>query len=237
MNIGVLVICTGKYDIFFKGLFETSEQFFLKNHNKKYFVFTDSEEIIDSDNVKTIKQKFLGWPYDTMYRFKMFKSIEKELLALDYIFFLNANLLFLSEVSEEVLPVEKNDFLCGVNHPGYFNKSKNEFPYERREGSCLYIPIEDGKKYFQGCFLGGSSLEFMEMSKILEEKIDIDLKNNIIPIYHDESALNWYYKDKNPLVLDSGYSYPESVIIPFDKKIIQRDKRAFGGYDYLRQSK
>lgn len=237
MKIGVLIICTGNYDIFFQKLFETSEQFFLKNYNKKYFVFTDSKNIKDSDNIKIIKQNFLGWPYDTMYRFKMFNAIEKELLELDYVFFFNANLIFISEVSNEVLPGEENDYLCGVNHPGYFNKSKDAFPYERRCESCLYVPIDDGKIYFQGCFLGGNSVNFMVMSKILEKKIDLDLKKDITPIYHDESALNWYYKDRNPLVLDSGYSYPESSDIPFEKKIIQRNKNTFGGYNYLRQIK
>ena len=33
------------------------------------------------------------------------------------------------------------------------------------------------------------------------ELIDEDIKNSKIPIWHDESYWNWYYKDKNVRVL------------------------------------
>jgi hypothetical protein len=56
-----------------------------------------------------------------------------------------------------------------------------------------------------------------------------------MPIWHDESALNWYYLDKSPLLVDSSYAYPEGWSIPFNKKIIQRNKNNYGGYDYLRK--
>jgi hypothetical protein len=65
--------------------------------------------------------------------------------------------------------------------------------------------------------------------------INNDLKNNIMPIWHDESALNWYFLNKTPLLVDCSYAYPESWEIPFKKKIIQRDKNKYGGYEYLRK--
>jgi len=235
MNIGILIICTGKYDVFFKDLFETSEKFFLKEHKKHYFIFTDSTNIELSDNISIIRQDFLGWPYDTMFRFKMFNTINEELSKMDFLFFLNANMLFISEVGEEVIPNESQDFLCGVNHPGYYDKENLKFPYERLKESCLSIGPDEGINYFQGCLIGGKSDVFINMSNILEEKINLDLSNNIIPIYHDESALNWYYKDRKPLVLTPSYAFPESSNLGFEKKIIQRNKVNFGGYDFLRQ--
>jgi hypothetical protein len=72
------------------------------------------------------------------------------------------------------------------------------------------------------------------MSKILETKIDIDLNNNIIPIWHDESALNWFFKDNKIHSLSPSYAYPESSIMPFQKKIVQLDKYKYGGHMYLR---
>lgn len=235
MNIGVLIICTGKYDVFFKDLHQSSESFFLKEHKKHYFIFTDSSNIEPSDNFTIINQEFLGWPYDTMLRFKMFNKIKEDLLKMDFLFFLNANMKFMSTVGEEVLPNKLQDFLCGVNHPGYFNKDSSQFPYERRPASSFYI--SDGKTYFQGCFIGGKSDYFMDMFKVLEDKMDLDLNNDIIPIYHDESALNWYYKDRNPLILNPSYAFPESSALDFEKKIIQRNKINYGGYDFLRQIK
>jgi hypothetical protein len=73
------------------------------------------------------------------------------------------------------------------------------------------------------------------MSNILNEKINEDIRNNITPIYHDESALNWYFLDKNPLVMDCGYAYPSNIDVPFEKKIIQRNKMDYGGYEFLRE--
>jgi hypothetical protein len=164
----------------------------------------------------------------------MFNSISDVLIKEDYIFFLNANMLFNSEVNEEVIPTEENQFLMGANHPGFFNTIKQNFTYERRPESVFFIPMESGDYYYQGCFNGGSSEEFLKMSKILNDMIDIDLNNQIIPIWHDESALNWYYLNRNPLLLDSSYVYPEGWSIPFTKKIIQRNKSSYGGYEYLR---
>lgn len=236
MNIGILIICTGRYRIFFKELYESSEKHFLKNHKKTYYVFTDSE-IEEKENVKVFNQKFLGWPYDTMKRFHMFNSINNELINEDYLFFLNANMKFFEDVGEEVIPTNENDFLMGVNHPAFYTSKKEIFTYERRKESSFYIPLTDGKYYYQGCFNGGKSKNFLEMSEILSNMIDKDLNNNIIPIWHDESALNWYYKNKNPLLMSPSYAYPESWALPLKKIIVQLDKNKYGGYDHLRQSK
>jgi hypothetical protein len=234
MDIGVLIFCTGKYNIFFKDLYESSEKFFLKNHKKTYYVFTDGN-IPENENIKKFHQKSLGWPYNTLKRFEMFNKISDELINENYLFFLNANMLFNSNVGDEVLPIENNNFLMGVNHPGFFNMTKEKFTYERRSESVFYIPLNKGEYYYQGCFNGGISEEFLKMSKILADMINIDLNNNIMPVWHDESALNWYYLNKSPLLLDSSYAYPEGWSIPFDKKIIQRNKTNYGGYDYLRK--
>jgi hypothetical protein len=234
MSIGILIVCTGKYDIFFKDLYESSEKYFLKNHKKTYYVFTDGN-IVENENIKIFHQKSLGWPYNTLKRFEMFNKISDELIKEDYLFFLNANMLFTDYVNDEVLPKEGNNFLMGVNHPGFFNTVKENFSYERRPESVFYIPLNKGEYYYQGCFNGGSSKQFLKMSKILDDMINIDLSNGIIPIWHDESALNWYYLDKSPLLVDSSYAYPEGWSIPFDKKIIQRNKTNYGGYDYLRK--
>ena len=36
MSIGILIVCTGKYDIFFKDLYESSEKYFLKSKQLCY---------------------------------------------------------------------------------------------------------------------------------------------------------------------------------------------------------
>lgn len=232
MTINILTICTGKYTMFFENFYNSCEKYFLTNHKKSYFVFTDGE-ILSQNNIHKIYQSKLGWPYDTMMRFKMFNSISEKLTG-DFTYFFNANMLFVNEVCEEVIPNENNNWLMGVNHPGFFNKTPLQFTYERNRNSQFYIPFGEGKYYYQGCFNGGRTKEFLEMSKILETKIEIDISNGIIPVWHDESALNWYYNNINPLLVSPSYAYPESVSINFQKKIVQIDKSKIGGHSYLR---
>jgi hypothetical protein len=230
--INILTICTGKYLKLFEQFYHSSQENFLNGYQKKYFVFTDGD-LNDYENVIRIEQSKLGWPYDTMMRFKMFNSI-KELLNGDYVFFFNINMKFIKKIGEEILPGEENDYLMGVNHPGFYDKQNLKFSYERREISNFYIPFNLGKFYYQGCFNGGRKEEFMKMSDTLDKLIDDDLSKGIIPIWHDESALNWYYLKKNPLIIDPSYAYPENCDIPFDRKIIQLDKSKMGGHQYLR---
>lgn len=235
MRVGILYICTGKYDRFFEAFYNSCEKNFLPETKKTYYVWTDSNlEIFENPNVVRIQQSKIGWPYDTMLRFKMFHDQRRKLSENNYLFFLNANMIVVDQVGEEILPQEENDYLVGVQHPGFYNQSCIHFPYERNDESEFCMAYGEGRQYFQGCFNGGEAGEFLKMSETLNYKIEKDLSSDIIPIWHDESALNWYYDKRNPLVLDSGYAYPENWNIPFDKKIIQLDKAALGGHNELR---
>ena len=258
MEVSILTIATGKYIEFIPDLVKSSEEKFLKNHNKTYYIFTDSELDLKIKGVKIVKihQEKLGWPYDTMMRFHMFMAIEKKIKNTDFTFFLNANMKFLNEVGEEVLPSGEDVYFTGVKHPGFFKSSVEEMPYERRKKSNFFINEKDNKNkmYYQGCLNGAESGKWIEMCKILSKKIDEDLKNNIIPIWHDESALNWYFRNLKIKNLDPEYSLPEQIMVgdfspstessihcygflekskPF---IIQRDKRKYGGSDFLRNN-
>jgi hypothetical protein len=239
MNIGLLIICTGKYSIFFNSLYESCEKHFLKNHKKTYYVFTDDESIESKSNIIKINQNRLGWPFDTLKRFSIFNKSKELLIKEDYLYFLNANMLCVDDVNEEIIPSVDNNYLAAVQHPGFYSESNNTFTYERNTKSNFYIPYGQGKNYYQGCFIGGRSVEFLNMSEYLDKLIDSDVENNIIPIWWDESALNWYYLDKNPLIIDRHYAYPEDqMYIGLDikkTKILNRDKSKFGGHLFLRE--
>ena len=211
MKIAITTIATGKYDVFVPSLIDSCERYFLPNLEKKYFIFTDSNKISTSDKVVKVNQNKLGWPYDTMMRFHMFSSIEKELENFDFIFFMNANMEVVSLVSKEILPTEEESGLVATHHPGFYRKHSNLFTYERNPKSNFYIPFGSGKNYVQGCFNGGRSREFLKMCREIRSRMDADLMNEIIPVWHDESALNWYLLDKNPKILHPVYAWPEFI--------------------------
>ena len=238
MKIAILYICTGRYEIFWDNFYKSSETFFLNDANKEYFIFSDSLRLskLENEKVQFVFQEKLGWPYDTLMRFKIFLKVENELEKYDYIFFINANMIFLQPVGIEILPTEEDGGLMVVKHPGFFNKANTEFTFERNELSKAYIPYGDGKHYFMGGFNGGIAKDYLQLIKKLYEQIEADIKNNIIAIWHDESHLNHYMLTHKCKILDSSYGYPERWDLPFEPKILIKDKAKLGGHDFLRSS-
>ena len=242
MKVAILYISTGKYIVFWDEFYTSSEKYFLPQSSKEYFVFTDSETIPhqEGNNVHIIPHKQLGWPYDTLMRFHVFSQIEDQLKSFDYVFFFNANMLFVSPVTEEeFLPTGKtDDGLMVTLHPGYFNQPVEKFPYENSEKDSLaFIPPGEGKNYFMGGLNGGISKSYIELILSLKENTQKDLDNHIIAKWHDESHLNRYMIGRNPKILSPAFGYPEGRKLPFEPKIIIRDKTRYGGHDFLRNLK
>lgn len=244
MRIGILYICTGKYDIFWEKFYKSSEKYFMsgdKSCIRKYYVFTDSLQLFDENNnkrIQRIKQENLGWPKNTLNRFHIFLRIKEQLIQeTDYIFFFNANLLFTHAIGKEILPTINSNGLVGTIHPGFFNSPNTEFTYERRTDSAAYIPVGEGLHYYAGGLSGGSTKAYLQLCETIRSWVDKDVSNHIIPIWHDESLINKYFLINPPAIsLSPSYLYPEGWSIPFEPFIIIRDKNKpeYGGHHFLR---
>ena len=236
--IGILYICTGKYDLFWKDFYLSAEKFFVPSHEKTYFVFTDAEEIYAEDNphVKKIYQKPLSWPYSTLMRYEMFSNIRSQLEECEYIFFFNANIIFLDQIDDYILPDDDYDGLVAVIHPFFWDKPMvYGFSYERDKRSTAAIEWGDGKFYVLGGINGGKKDAYLQLIDTIKKNIEIDLKNDIIALWHDESHFNRYILDKNPLILNPSFGYPEEYNLPFTPIISIIDKSTYGGQDFLRE--
>jgi hypothetical protein len=233
-HIGILYVCTGKYHVFWEDFFKSSEAFFLPGTRKTYYVLTDAAQIYadDQENVRRVFHDNLGWPGNTLMRFAMFRNLEGSLLECDYIFFFNANMLFLQPVGEEILPAGEG--LLAVKHPGYFNVLPDSYSYDRNPASLAYIPLGSGVHYFMGGLTGGRTIDYLNMVRVLDERIKSDIGRGVIAVWHDESHLNQYLLDKSVKVLEPSYGYPEGVEIPFHPIILIRDKNKWGGHEFLR---
>ncbi|MCX6754456.1 MAG: hypothetical protein NTU81_01340 [Candidatus Nomurabacteria bacterium] len=241
MKIGILYICTGKYTIFWKDFYLSMEKNFIEDSEKHYFVFTDSNDIdFENENprIHRIHQNDLGWPYNTLKRFHIFLEHEKELVNMDYLFFFNANLFVLEKInSKEFLPIDKENLVATL-HPGFYDKEKIKFTYDRNTKSTAYIPKGYGDSYFAGGLNGGKTIKFIEAMKIIRDNVDIDNKKNVIALWHDESHWNKYLIERSDVkILTPSYLYPEGWTLPFKPIILIRDKNKYGGHNLLRNSK
>lgn len=224
MNIAVLYICTGKYNQFFRGFYESSERYFMKGiANVEYFVFTDDMSLTKARNVHLYKKRCKGFPLDSLFRFDMFLSIKEDLKAFDYLFFFNANTMFVSSVGLEFLPA--NEGLAAVVHPGFFRRPSFLLPYERNKTSTAYIaPHKKSYTYFMGSLNGGTYQAYMKLIETCSENTHKDYDRGFIAMVHDESHLNKYLSEHDCLKLSPAYAYPEDWNLPFEAKIILRDK-------------
>lgn len=231
MKIAILYICTGKYEVFWKDFYLTCEEYFLKNIEKEYFVFCDANYIFNQEknaNIHKIYQDFRPWPYSTLMRYHMFSSISETLNSFDYIFFMNANIKFVGEITEkEILPKGK-DKLVTVLHPGFVNKKRWEFSYDRNPRSTAYIRRNEGKHYVVGGLNGGDKDEYLKMVETLRNNIDVDSTNNVLALFHDESHFNRYIIGREDVkILPKEYIWPENWIFVREPKIVLRDKTKY----------
>jgi len=234
MKIGILYICTGKYTIFWNEFYQSAQQFLLPEDEKYYFVFSDGEiNTYNNPNVTVIYQEKLGWPFDTLYRFKIFLKAEEQLKEMDFLYFFNANLVVKESIGREILPLDDED-LAVTLHPGFFDKPRELFTYETRKESTACITPDKGENYIAGGLNGGRAESYLTMIRALARNIDTDYKKSIIALWHDESHINHYILDKKVKILSPAYLYPEGWELPFEQKILILDKSKLGGHEFLR---
>lgn len=239
IKIGILYICTGPYNVFWKMFYDSMDKNLMPETEKTYYVFTDSESIYkeNESNVVKIHIENKPWPLVTLLRFHMFIGAEEQLRQNDFLLFSNANLACKRVIkSSEILPEKENNFFFTI-HPGYFNKKPKYYVYERRSISTAYIPYNHGKHYVIGAFFGGKTEPFLRMCHELSDHINDDLKKNIIARWHDESHINRFILNRNDIrFLTPSYCYPcgfdidyENVIYAVDKQSVF-DVERFKGY-------
>lgn len=228
IKVAVLSINIGNYIKYWKDFYLSAMKNFLPKADKHFFVFTDKDAIDyqDSSNVTLIKQEDLGWPGNTLMRYRMFCRIIDELKKFDYVFFANANLLFFRPVGSEVLPrAELGETLVFVRRDNTYLR-KSALPYEGNPLSKAFVNAEENTLYVRGGLNGGTSEAFIKMSLILRDNIDYDMENGIIAIWHDESHITRYAIDHidEAKLLFPGYLYPYGWVMPYEKKILIRPK-------------
>ena len=200
MNIGLLIIATGKYKVFLEDLIKSADNFFLKEHNVTYFLFLDELVDINSDrNIEQIIIEHKPWPFPTLLRYKNFINNSDKLKDLDYIYYVDSDMIFENVVGDEIF----SDVVC-VAHPWFIG---NRGTPENDSKSLAYIPDEVNFQYMAGAFFGGTKDCILNMFQFIANQIDIDYSRGIIAKWHDESHSNKFFIMYSTKVLPPEYCY------------------------------
>lgn len=222
MNIAICIIATGKYIRFYPTLKESIEKYFLKGHTKKFYLFTDT--IINpeyTDDVVVYMPPY-PWPLPSLMRFHHFLWAHIP-PSYDLVYYFDVDTYLVDDIGDEVIPSQEEG-LVAVSHPRNYMCPDSIF--EDNPKSTAYVKYNGKIPYIHASFFGGWRSSFLQLCESAKKNIDIDFKNNVIAIWHDESHLNRYFIDHPPKLLDAGYGHPDfwAGDLPVKKKIIHAIK-------------
>lgn len=240
MSVGILYIAIGRYSAFFDGFYESCKKRLFPGVKKNFYVYSDCLTIDKSkgfDDIQLFHCEDLGWPENTLFRFKLFNETRQFWVDNDYLIFFNGNTYFESRIEfHEFFPLNCPQITMLSWHI-YDTKKPDEYPYDRNPSCCAYIPFGKGTRYFQGGLIAAGKDEFIDIVESCDNAIRQDYNKGIVAINHDESQLNRYLLDKNPKVLSTEYGRPQEWKTPISPKIIFRDKNALLGTEYINKLK
>jgi histo-blood group ABO system transferase len=218
MKICILTIATNKYLQFVEELYDSIEKNFLSGHEINCLLFTD-HEVETSENVRVHYIDHEPWPMPTLKRYNYFVKEKDFILRYDYCFYFDADMRVDNLVGDEVL-----GDLVGTQHPYQSFNSIDQMSYDRNPNSLAYVPFGEGKNYYAGGFNGGSTQSFIKMSEVIADRVNEDLENDVVALWHDESHMNRYMIDNPPsLSLTPSYCFAEEFYgtdYPYEPKII-----------------
>lgn len=209
-KIGLLVIATGKYVEFLPALYESILKYFLPKHEVKMIVFTDRLGSVPEGAIPCYFHHF-PWPAPSLLRYKMFNRYRETLREFDYLYYCDADSLFVGPVGEEVLTE-----MVAVEHFEYIGRNPREFPLERNRQSTACVGDGDVSHLVCGSFWGGKTKKFLEMVAALEKDVDADLAKGLMAVSNYDMAYLNKYVGAHPKtkILNPEYCYPGNRTLP-----------------------
>ena len=193
MKILILTIATNKYIQFVERLYDNIEENFLNGHDIQGLLFTE-HDVETSDNIKVSQIEHEDWPMPTLKRYNYFIKEKEFISQFDYCYYFDVDMGIVGTVGDEVL-----GDLVATMHPYQSFYPKEQRTYDRNPQSHAYVPQgKEGELYYAGGFNGGSTEKFLEMSKVIAERVTDDLQRGVIALWHDESQMNRYLIDNPP---------------------------------------
>ena len=216
MKVAITFIGTNRYLDYLPKYYENIEEYFLPNTEKVILAFTDGElGGTPPDNLKVYKQEHLDWPFITLKRFEIINKARDVIDECDWLVFIDADALPVATITEEEFFTDKP--LFGVHHPCHFlgmdPHTKAPGAYEQNPKCEAYVDVSKTLPpvYWQGCLWGGKVPHVCAMIDELAARVNRDLDNNIVAVWHDETHINRYFLERTEDVhtFNSSYAFPE----------------------------
>jgi histo-blood group ABO system transferase len=199
MQTALVVIATGEiYRKYAKKLITSAKQFFIPHD---VVLFTDDLNDFDTPIIK-IERYHWGYPRATLTRYHAICGAVDILSKYDYIFYSDADMLFVAPVTEDEI---FSDGITATEHPGYVGLQGEPDSNPR---STAYLP--EVRTYFCGGFNGGTSNAFLKMAEEIKIAVDVNDARGVLAKWQDESHLNKYLYDHPPArILSPSFCFPQ----------------------------
>ena len=215
MKVAITFIGTNRYLDYLPKYYENIEKYFLPNSEKTILAFTDGELNDTPDNLKVYHQEHLQWPYITLKRFEIINKARAVIDNMDWLVFLDADAIPVTTITEEEFLTDKP--LFGVHHPCHYlgmdPHTKAPGAYEQNPKCEAYVDVSKSLPpvYWQGCLWGGKVPHVCAMIDELEARVNRDLENDIVAVWHDETQINRYFLERTQDVhtFSPSYAFPE----------------------------
>lgn len=259
MLLRIFSVATGRYLNFWADFARSADSYFRVPGVTELVVFTDEPEIARSSaryltrvRTRIVRCPSLDWPDASLLRYHLISDSGLAQEA-DVAVFADADMRIVSLVGPELRP---NDWVNGialVEHPGFgmrlsqIRGGGNRMrviasrattrlrelgrlgTWERSTESSAYVPWNQRKTYVCGGFWMGHGGAFQQALLNLRMKIDVDVRNDRMARWHDESHLNRFAATHEVSYLGSQYCWDERLPSTSQPYVVAVDKlRGFG---------
>ena len=188
-SICAVVTATNNYAEYAANLIDSLLQ--TQDQHLTIHLFTDHLLLNRNSTYETVTTHTIyhePWPMITLRKFELLSSISDEITS-THIIHIDADALVKSDFSEICESTE----ITFVSHPGFWRPGEvmsGSGTWEDDESSLAFVPLPDRKTYVCGGVWFGPNSKIIQMCTLLKSRVEIDLKNRVIALWHDESHLN-----------------------------------------------
>ena len=208
-TLGILLIATGEYSKFVQACVESVEKLDHPYNEIEFHIFTNDLDLELRTKFKIHIHQWneTKWPYPTLLRYKAILKATNYLQHYTHLLYLDVDMKVVAP-----LPMLIHEHLLAIEHPGYA-KVQNK-PFENRKTSTAFYQKQSKSVYVCGGVQGGTTHRYLSAITEIDKNIEIDLKNNLIAKWHDESHWNKYVNEniEQAVILGREYCWPEEWV-------------------------